>query len=51
VPGQVARRRFLILEVNLDPSETPLELLVNGMRFTDRPVTERPNLGDTEVWH
>jgi hypothetical protein len=50
VPGQIARRRFLTLEVNLDPSETPLALLLNGMHFADGPVTERLNLGDTEVW-
>jgi len=50
VPGQIARRRFLTLEVNLDPSETPLALLLNGMHFADLPVTERPHLGDTEVW-
>jgi spore coat protein A, manganese oxidase len=50
VPGQIARRRFLTLEVNVDPSGTPLALLLNGMHFADGPVTERPNLGDTEVW-
>jgi spore coat protein A len=50
VPGQVARRRFLTLEEVLDASGAPVRLLLNGMRFEDRPVTERPNLGDSEVW-
>jgi spore coat protein A len=50
VPGQVARRRFLTLEEELDQSGAPVRLLLNGMRFEDRPVTERPKLGDSEQW-
>ena len=50
VLGQVERRRFLTLEEVLDESEEPVRLLLNGMRFEDRPVTERPGLGDTEQW-
>jgi spore coat protein A, manganese oxidase len=50
VPGQVASTRFLTLEEQLDASGMPVKLLLNGMRFEDRPVTERPKLGDTEVW-
>jgi spore coat protein A len=40
----------LTLEEVLDESEEPVRLLLNGMRFEDRPVTERPGLGDSEVW-
>ena len=50
VPGQVDRRRFLTLEEELDQNGDPVRLLLNGMRFEDRPVTERPRLGDTEQW-
>jgi spore coat protein A len=50
VPGTVAKTRFLTLEEQLDQSGAPIRLLLNGMRFEDTPVTERPNLGDTEVW-
>jgi spore coat protein A len=50
VLGQVASTRFLTFEEQLDASEMPVKLLLNGMRFEDRPVTERPKLGDTEVW-
>jgi spore coat protein A len=50
VPGQAARRRFLTLEEVLDASGAPVRLLLNGMRFEDTPVTERPKLGDSEVW-
>ena len=50
VPGEVDRRRFLTLEEQLDQNGEPVKLLLNGMRFEDRPVTERPKLGDTEQW-
>jgi spore coat protein A len=49
VPGEVDRTRFLTLEERL-AGPVPTALLLNGMRFDDRPVTERPGLGDTEVW-
>ena len=50
VPGEVDRRRFLTLEEVLDQNDDPVRVLLNGMRFEDRPVTERPRLGDTEQW-
>ncbi|HEX5849699.1 MAG TPA: multicopper oxidase domain-containing protein, partial [Rubrobacter sp.] len=49
VPGIVAQERWLTLEERL-AGPVPTALLLNGMRFGDRPVTEQPNLDDTEVW-
>ena len=40
----------MTLEEELDQSGAPVRLLLNGMRFEDRPVTERPELGDSEQW-
>ena len=49
VPGTVAQERWLTLEERL-AGPVPTALVLNGMRFGDLPVTERPKLGDTEVW-
>jgi len=49
VPDPVAGERFLTLEERL-AGPVPTALLLNGMRFADKPVTERPKNGDTEEW-
>jgi len=55
VPGTSARERFLTLEERL-AGPVPTALVLNGMRFGEvdaqgnRIVTERPNLGEKEVW-
>lgn len=49
VPGEVAQERFVTLE-EVMAGPVPRAVLLNGMRFHEHPVTEKPRLGTTEVW-
>jgi len=50
VDGAVAETRFLTLEEIL-AGPVPQAVVLNGMGFAARPVTERPKYGTTEVWN
>ena len=43
------RTRRLTLDEYQDLAANPMLMLLNGKRWSD-PVTERPRLGDTEIW-
>jgi spore coat protein A len=50
VPGAIAKTRFLTLEEVL-AGPVPTAVVLNGMGFLDRPVTEDPRLGKSEIWN
>lgn len=41
--------RDIVLSETMDPTDTPINLKLNGKGVMD-PVTERPALGTTEIW-
>jgi spore coat protein A len=50
LPEQGTTVRYMALREYKDAKGAPVAVLLNGRRW-DAPITVRPKLGDTEVWH